>query len=153
MSIDGNRLVLIVNTRTETPVTAHEFRVLAQDTSLSHALAVLVGQLGPHGLPSHAITTEPRSRDWQTAETVEDGKGTVLVHESSLDVVGCRWVGIFREVDGTVGIGGCCQNSRRHTRQAEVTLEQTPGLQDIQKNTPEARRELVLVPVKGSDRT
>ena len=123
MAIDGNRLVLIVDIGTETPIVAHELRVLVQDTSFGHSLTVMVGLLGAHRLPSDAVTTEPRSRDLQTTEAIEDGKGTVLVHESLFDVVGCRWVRIFREVDRTVGIGSSCQNTRRHTRQAEITLE------------------------------
>lgn len=108
----------------------------------------MVRLLGTHGLPFDAVTTKLRSRDRQATETIEDGEGTILVHDSLLDVVGCRWVCVFREVDGPVGVGGRCQDARRHTRQAEVALEQAPGLQDKEEDASEARRELVVVPIE-----
>ena len=76
-----------------------------------------------------------------------------MVHQSLLDVVGRRWVGVLRKIDGTVGIGGCCQDARRHTRQAKIALEQAPGLQDDEEDASEARRELILVSIDGSDRS
>lgn len=115
-------------------------------------MTVGVVLLGTHGFPSNAVATKLGSRDWQAAETIQDGKGTILVHESPLDVVGRRWIRVFREVDGTVGVSGRGQDARRHTRQAEVTLKQAPGLQDNEEDASKTRRELVLVPVEGSDR-
>lgn len=153
LRIDGDRLVLEVDVRAEPPGVFHEFRVLEQDTSFSDKLTVNVFLLRTNGLPGDAVATELRSRDRQPTETIENGKGTILVHESLFDVVGRRWISVFREVDGTVGVGGRCQDARRHTRQAEVTLEQAPGLQDNEEDASEARRELVLVPIGGSDRT
>lgn len=116
MSIDADGFVLPVDVGTETPGLVHEVRVLEQDTSFGQKLAVLVGLLSTHRLPGNAIATETRSRDRQATETIEDGKGTILVHECLLDVVGRRWERVIREVDGTVGVGGCCQDARRHTR-------------------------------------
>lgn len=152
MLIDCDRLVLEVDIRTETPRLVHELRILEQDTSFGNKLTVNVCLLGTQGLPFDAVATEPRSRDGQATEAIENGKGTILVHESLLDVVGRRWVCVFWEVDGTVGVGGCCQDARGHTRQAKVTLEQPPGLQDKEEDASETRRELVLVAVEESDR-
>ena len=114
--VDSDRLVLPVDIGTETPRVIHELRVLEQDTIFGHKLTIMIGLLGTHGLPGDAITAELRSRDSQATETVQDGEGTVLVHESLLDVVGRRWKRVVREVDGTIGIGSCCQDARRHTR-------------------------------------
>lgn len=152
MLIDGNGLVLKVDVGAVAPRMGHELRVLEQDTSFRDKLTVIVGLLGTNGLPGDAVATELGSRDRQAADTVEDSKGTVLVHEGLLDVVGRRWVRVIREIDGSVGVGGGSQDARRHTRQTEVTLEQAPGLQDNQEHASQARRKLVHVPVEGSDR-
>ena len=107
--------------------------------------------LGAHGFPSNAVATELGSGDRQAAETIDDGEGTILVPESFLDVVRRRWVRVFWEVDFTVGVGGCCQDARRDARQAEVTLEQCPSLEDKEEDGSETRRELILIPSERSD--
>ena len=129
LPIDGDRLVLPVDVGAETPRILHELRVLKQDTSFRHELTIDIGLLGTNGLPGDAIATESRSRNRQATKTIDDGEGTVLIEESLLDVIGRCWVRIFREVDSTIGVDGCCQDTRRNARQAKVTLEQAASLQ------------------------
>lgn len=151
MPIDGDRLVLPVDIRAETPGVFHELRVLEQDTSFGQELTLLVGLLSANGLPGDAVTTKLRSRNGQATDPIKDGQGAILVHKSLLDVVWSRWVRVLWEVDRTVGVGGCCQDARGNSWQTKVTLEQAPGFQDRQEDASETRRELSLVPTRGSD--
>lgn len=145
--VDSDGFELIVDAGTETPRIVHKLRSLEQNTSFGHKLTVVIGLLSTQRLPSNAIATELRTRDRQATKTIEDGKGTVLVHEGLLDVIRRRWVRVFGKIDGTIWVGGCCQDARRHTRQAEETLEQTPSLQDDEEDASEARRELGVVSI------
>ena len=149
---DGDRLVLEVDVGTETPRFVHEVQMIAQHTSFGAKLTLVVRLLGTNGFPGDAVATKSRTRNRQATETIEDSERTILVHESLLDVVGRGWVRVFREVDGTVGVGGCCQDTTRHTGQTEITLEQAPCLQENEENASKTRRELVFIPVRGLDR-
>lgn len=145
--VDHERLWLVFHFRAIAPALPQNLHCLSTNAGFGSKLKRWVLHLGPHGLPLHSVRTEFSAWTGHTTEDVEPSPWAPLVPEGSLDIIGRIGKGVVGEVHKTIVVHlSGSEDTSPYSRQTEITLEQTPSLENTKQDLTKNRRIFCGIP-------